>query len=75
MEVRLSALVMATLYPNPAERLRVLISVSGRVNLRTIMRVERLGKLKKINNNIGNQTRDLPSCSILPQPTLPQEAR
>jgi hypothetical protein len=34
-----------------------------------IMRLERLGKLK-IFNVIGNRNRDLPACSIVPQPTI-----
>jgi hypothetical protein len=33
------------------------------------MRLEGLGGLKKSNGVIGNRTRDLPACSIVPQPT------
>jgi hypothetical protein len=33
------------------------------------MRLERLYKLKKANELIGNRTRDLPACSIVPQLT------
>jgi hypothetical protein len=33
------------------------------------VRLEGLGKLKKFNDLIGNRTRDLPSCSIVPQAT------
>jgi hypothetical protein len=34
--------------------------------------LEGLGKLKKFSDLIGTQTRDLPACSIVPQPiTLP----
>jgi hypothetical protein len=33
------------------------------------MLLEGLGKLKKSNNLIENRTRDLPACSIVPQPT------
>jgi hypothetical protein len=33
------------------------------------MRVERLGKLKNFDNLIGTRTRDIPVCSIVPQPT------
>jgi hypothetical protein len=37
-----------------------------------ILRLEGLGKLRKSNDLIGTRTRDLPSCSIAPQPsTLP----
>jgi hypothetical protein len=39
-----------------------------------ILRLELLGKLKKSNDLIGNRTRDLPACSIVPQPTkLPRD--
>jgi hypothetical protein len=34
-----------------------------------LLRLEGLGKLKKFNDLIQSQTRDLPSCSIVPQPT------
>jgi hypothetical protein len=34
-----------------------------------MLRLEELGKLKKSNDIIGNQTGDLPACSIVPQPT------
>jgi hypothetical protein len=51
----------------------VLISVRGCVDLKTIMGLEGLGKLKKFNNLIGNITRDLSVCSEVPQPnTLPR---
>jgi hypothetical protein len=36
--------------------------------------LERLGKLNKSNDLIGNRTRDLPACSIVPQPTMPPRA-
>jgi hypothetical protein len=40
---------------------------------RAIVRLEGLGKLKKLKDLIGTRTRDLPTCSIVPQPsTLPQ---
>jgi hypothetical protein len=34
-----------------------------------IVQVEGLDQLKKLNDLIGNRTRDLPACSIVPQPT------
>jgi hypothetical protein len=33
------------------------------------MRLEGLRQLKKVNDFIGNRTRDLPACSTVPQPT------
>jgi hypothetical protein len=36
----------------------------------TIVRLEGLDKLKKSNDLIGNRTRDIPGCSIVPQPTM-----
>jgi hypothetical protein len=36
---------------------------------KAIVRLERLGKLKKKIDFIGTQTRDLPACRIVPQPT------
>jgi hypothetical protein len=37
------------------------------------MRLTELGKLEHFNYLIGNRTRDLPACSIVPQPsTLPR---
>jgi hypothetical protein len=35
---------------------------------------EGLGKLKKKSQLIGNRTRDLPACSIVPQPATPPRA-
>jgi hypothetical protein len=34
-----------------------------------MMRLEELGKLKKLNNLIGTRTSDLPAFGIAPQPT------
>jgi hypothetical protein len=30
--------------------------------------------MKKSNDTIGNRTRDLPACSVVPQPTAPPRA-
>jgi hypothetical protein len=34
------------------------------------MQLEGLGQLKKSNDLIGNRTRDVLACSIVPQPTM-----
>jgi hypothetical protein len=38
------------------------------------VRLEGLGSTDKYNDLIGKQTRDLPACSIVPQPTTPRRA-
>jgi hypothetical protein len=52
----------------------VRISVTGWVNPRTTVRMGILGKLKNVNDLIGFRTRDLPACSIMPQPTTLSQA-
>jgi hypothetical protein len=53
----------------PPGRFLGLISVRGGDDPRAIMRLEGLGQLKKSSDLIENQTRDLPACSLVPQPT------
>jgi hypothetical protein len=67
MAVRLSA--PRTGHPLPTGRFPVLIYVRGWVGPRAIVRLEGLGQLKKFNDLIGNRTRDLPACSIVPRTT------
>jgi hypothetical protein len=45
--------------------------VRGWVNLRAAVRLEGLGKMKKLNDVIENRRRDLPGCNIVSQPTMP----
>jgi hypothetical protein len=54
----------------PQKYVLVLISVEAESTPRAIVRLEGLGKLKiKCNDVIGNRTRDLPPCRIVPQPS------
>jgi hypothetical protein len=59
----------AALCPTPPGRFLVPISVRGWDDPRVIVLLEGLGQLKKSSDLIGNRTRDLPACSMVPQPT------
>jgi hypothetical protein len=63
--VRLSALSAGR--PLPPGRFLILISVTGSVDPSAIVRLEGLGQLKN-QMTLGNQTCDLPACSIVPPP-------
>jgi hypothetical protein len=67
MAARLSALRADR--PLPPGRFLVLFSIGGWVDPRSIVRLKGFGQLKKSSDLNGNQTRDLPHCSIVPQQT------
>jgi hypothetical protein len=55
--------------PPPREIFLVLISVSGWVNTRGIVRPGRIMAMKNSSDTIGSRTRDHLVCSAVPQPT------
>ena len=59
--------------PLPQKIFLVVISFSGWMDPRVIVRPEGLSQLK-IKTLIGNRDRDLPACSAMPQPTAPPRA-
>jgi hypothetical protein len=66
MAVRLSALRAG--HALPRENLPVVVSVRDWVNIRAMVRLEGLRKFKKNYYLIGTRARDLPACSIAPEP-------
>jgi hypothetical protein len=67
--VKLSALALAAFISLAV--LLVLIFVSGWAEIRTTVPTERIMWMKNSIDTIGNQTRDLPSCSTTSEPTAP----
>jgi hypothetical protein len=56
--------------PLPPGRFMVLISIRGWVDPRGHSAAGRIRSVEKSNGLFGNRTRDLPSCSIMTQPTM-----
>jgi hypothetical protein len=72
MVVRLSGLRAGCSLP--PGRFLVLIYVRSLIDPKAIVWLEKICQLTIPNDRIGNRTRDLLSCSIVPQPTmLPHE--
>jgi hypothetical protein len=58
----------------PQEIFLVLSSLRGRVNPGGHSAAGRIISIKTSNDTIGNRTRDLPTCSAVPQPPAPPTA-
>ena len=58
----------------PQEIFLVLISVRSWVDPRAVSAAGRITSMKNSSDTIGKQTRDLPACSAVPQPTAPPRA-
>jgi hypothetical protein len=54
---------------SPSVRFLVLIHVRGSIYPRAIVRLQRFRALKWSHDLLWNWTRDLPACSVVPQPT------
>jgi hypothetical protein len=72
MAVRLSDLQAGRALP--PRNLPVLIYVTGCVNPGAMVWLQGSGALteKRINDPIGSRTRELPACSVVPQPSMLQ---
>jgi hypothetical protein len=70
MAVKMSALQAGR--PLPRERFLVLISVKRLSRTQGHSTAGRVRSTEKSNDLIGNRTRDIPTCGIVPQPTTLQ---
>jgi hypothetical protein len=71
--VSLSALRTGRLYSQKI--FLVLIAVRGRVDPQSHSKAGRIMSMKNASDTIGNRTRDLPACSLVPQPTAALHVR
>jgi hypothetical protein len=68
----LSGIIPGTHFCQSLSRLQKLSRLQRLSRLQSHSVTARITSVKNSNNTIGNRTRDLPACSAVPQPTVPQ---